>query len=432
MCAPIVPWPCSAKRGAGSSEDSRMPTTTEMDMSRFAFGRFLKRVLAGAAAAAALAGAQAQDIKIGFNADQSGTGAAELGMAARHGFELAIEDLNKAGGLLGKQVVPVVRDDTGSPPKSIQNMTELIDSEKVAAVIGPTNSGNALAWLHIPQQKKIPVIVPVATATEITRRYANEPQNFIFRISMVDREQVALLVAYAVKASKNRKIAFIADSTGFGQQGIKDLTEVLALHGLERAAVAKFGPKDTDMTAQLARIKESGADTLIVYGLADANAQLLRSMEKVNYFPTTLGTWGNMSTNLLDIAGPKLAEQMIFATSIAEDSNPRAAALAKRVRARYPQMATFVSAAQAYDSVMLLAAAITKAGTTDGAKVAEVLDNGVPDTQGVVKLYRKPFTKTEHDALTVADFHLARWRDGKVAAYQDAITKGLVPADLKK
>ncbi len=376
--------------------------------------------------------AHAQDIKVGFNADQSGTAVAELGIAARHGFDLAIEDINKAGGVLGRKLVGVIRDDTGAPPKSIQNMTELLDSEKVVAVVGPANSGNALAWLHLPQQKKIPVIVPVATATDITRRYAGEPQNFIYRISMVDREQVALLLAYAVKATKNQKIAFIADSTGFGQQGVKDLTEVLAMHGQKPVAVEKFGPKDTDMTSQLAKIRDAGADTVVVYGLADANAQLLRSMEKINYFPITLGTWGNMSTPLLNIAGNKLSEHIIFATSTAEDSNPRAVALAARVRERYPQMPTFVAAAQAYDSMMLLAAAIKQAGTTDGAKVAATLDDGVPDTQGIIKLYKKPFSKAEHDALSVSDFNLARWKDGKVVSYSDAITKAMTPADLKK
>ena len=118
----------------------------------------VRPLIAAAALALGLSAAQAQDIRFGFNADQSGTGAAELGVAARHGFDLAIEDINKAGGLLGRKVVGIVRDDTGQPPKSIQNMTELIDSEKVAAVVGPTNSGNALAWLHIPQQKKVPVL----------------------------------------------------------------------------------------------------------------------------------------------------------------------------------------------------------------------------------------------------------------------------------
>lgn len=375
---------------------------------------------------------QAQDIRIGFNADQSGTGAAELGVAARHGFDLAIEDINKAGGLLGRKLVGLVRDDTGAPPKSIQNMTELIDSEKVVAVVGPTNSGNALAWLHLPQQKKVPVIVPVATATDITRRYAGEAQNYIFRVSMVDREQVALLLAYAVKASKAKKIAFIADTTGFGQQGTKDLTEVLALHGHQPVAVEKFGPKDTDMTSQLAKIRDAGADTLVVYGLADANAQLLRSMEKINYFPVTLGTWGNMSTPLLNIAGKKLAEHIIFATSTAEDSNARAVELAKRVRERYPQLPTFVAAAQSYDAVMLLAAAIRQANGTEGEKLAAALEGLLPEVQGVVKLYRKPFSKGSHEGLSVGDFHLARWKDGKVAAFKDGITQAITAADLKK
>jgi len=395
--------------------------------------RFARALLATAAMTAfAATPAHAQDIRIGFVSDMSATGAAELGMAGRHGFDLAIEDLNKAGGLLGKKIVGVVRDDTGQPPKSIQSVTELIDSEKVAAIFGPANSGNALAWLHIPQQKKIPVIVPLATATEITKRYANEAQNYIFRVSMVDREQGALLVAYAVKASKNQKIALIADSTGFGQQGVKDLIELLALHGVKPVAVEKFGPKDTDMTSQLAKIRDAGADTVIIYGLADGNAQILRSMEKINYLPTTIGTWGNMSTVLLNIAGKKLAEHHIFATSVAEDSNPRAVALSARVRERYPQLVTFVTAAQSYDAVMLWAAAAKKAGTVEGDKVAATLDSGLPDTQGIIKLYQKSFSKGNHEALSVADFQLGKWRDGKVTNYSDPITKALTPADYKK
>lgn len=394
--------------------------------------RVFKLLATAAICAMSVGAAFAQDIKFGFNADQSGTAAAELGVAARHGFELAIEDINKAGGLLGKKVVPVVRDDTGTPPKSIQNMTELIDSEKVSVVVGPTNSGNALAWLHLAQQKKVPVIVPVATATDITKRYQGDAQNYIFRVSMVDREQVALLLAYAVKSTKNKKIAFIADSTGFGTQGIKDATEVLALHGMTPVAVEKFGPKDTDMTSQLAKIRDAGADTLLIYGLADGNAQTLRSMEKINYMPTAIGTWGNMSSVLVNTAGKKLSEHLVFATSTAEDSNARATALATRVRARYPSMVTFVSAAQAYDSVMLVAAAIKQAGTTDGAKLAATLESGMPDVQGVIKLYKQPFSKADHEGLGVEDFHLGKWKDGKVTSFSDAVTKSITAADLKK
>ena len=389
------------------------------------------KAIAVAATLTVGAAAFAQDIKIGFNADQSASGVAELGIASRWGFEAAIEDINKAGGIMGRKLVGVIRDDLGTPPKSIQNMTELIDNEKVSAVVGPANSGNALAWLHIPQQKKIPVVVPIATGTEITTRYAKEAQNYLFRVSMVDREQVALLGAYAVKSSKDRKIAILADSTGYGQGGIKDATDILALHGVTPVATEKYGPKDTDITSQLSKIKAAGADTVIVYGIADGTAQVLRSMEKINYMPTTLGTWGNLSSLLPKMAGNKLAEHLILAASTTEDTNAKTKALGERVRKNFPTLTTFPCAAQAYDSVMLIAAAMKQANSTDGEKVAAALEN-VSGVQGVIKTYDKPFSKTQHEGLSVSDFYLARWKGTAPARYEDAVTKALTVADLKK
>ncbi len=371
------------------------------------------------------------EIKIGYNADQSATGAAELGLAGRYGFEAAIEDLNAQGGILGRKVVGVIRDDAGAPPKSIQNMNELIDNEKVAAVIGPTNSGNALAWLHIPQQKKVPVISHVATASDMTTRYAKEPQNYIFRVSMVDREQLALLTAYAVKASKTKKVAIIADTTGYGQAATKDLQEILALHGVTPVGIEKFGPKDTDMTSQLAKLKAAGADMVLSGSLGDATAQVLKSMEKMDYYPGLLSTWSSINTPLLNIAGPKLAEKTIFAASTTEDANERAVALNKRLIAKYPNMPAFVSAAQGYDAVMLIAAAIKQADGTDGPKLQQALEN-LGKVQGIIKLYDKPFSKEQHEALGVADFHLAQWKDGRVVKVDDDVVKGLTPADLKR
>ncbi len=384
------------------------------------------------ACALVMGASQAQDIKIAYNGDMSGTAVAELGQAARWGFEAAIEDINKNGGLLGRKVVPIIRDDLGTPPKSIQNMTELIDNEKVVGVVGPANSGNALAWLHIPQAAKIPVIGSTATATEITKRYEKEPQNYMFRVSMVDREQVALLAAYAVKASKNKKIAVIADSTGYGQAGIKDAVEVLALHDIKPVLVEKFGPKDTDITSQLTKIKNAGADAVIIYAIADGAANVIKSMEKINYNPVTLGTWGNLSSLYYRMTGPKLAPNLIIAASTTEDSNERAKALGERVRKNFPTMTTFACAAQSYDAVMLMAAAITKANSTDGTKIAAALED-LTGVQGIIKTYNKPFTKTGHEGLSVDDFYLAKWtEDGKIVRFQDDVIESITPADLKR
>ncbi|HEV2508461.1 ABC transporter substrate-binding protein [Bosea sp. (in: a-proteobacteria)] len=393
--------------------------------------RTLSALLVSAGMALSLPAYAQNEIKIGYNADQSASGAAELGLSGLYGFQAAIDDLNAQGGVLGRKVVGVVRDDAGAPPKSIQNMNELIDNEKVAAVVGPTNSGNALAWLHIPQQKKVPVISHVATATDITARYAKEPQNYIFRVSMVDREQLALLAAYAVKASKSKNIAIIADTTGYGQAATKDLQEILTLHGIKPVGIEKFGPKDTDMTSQLAKLKAAGADMIITGSLADATAQVLKSMEKMDYYPGLLSTWGSINTPLVNIAGPKLAEKTVFAASTTEDASDRAAALHKRLVAKHPNMPAFVSAAQGYDAVMLIAAAVKQAGGTDGPKLQAALEN-LGAVQGIIKKYEKPFSKEQHEALGVADFHLAQWKDGRVVKLDDAVVKGLTAADLKR
>lgn len=400
--------------------------------------RFIvKSMLAALGVGLAMAGPVSQavadtgPIKIGYNADQSATGAAELGLSGRYGFEAAIADINEAGGVLGRTLVGVIRDDTGAPPRSIQNMNELIDSEKVAAVVGPTNSGNALAWLHIPQQKKVPTISHVATATEMTTRYAGEPQNYIFRVSMVDREQLGLLVAYAVKGSEQGKVAIIADSTGYGQAAAKDIIEILDLHGLKPVANEKFGPNDTDMTSQLAKIRAAGADMVIAGSLGDANAHILKSMEKMDYFPGLLGTWSSINTPLLNIAGPELAERIIFAASTTEDANERAAALNDRLIKSYPNMPAFVSAAQGYDAVKILAAAIEQAGSTDGEKVHEALEN-LGKVEGIIKTYEQPFSKDNHEALTMSDFHLATWRDSRVVTVDDHVTQSLTEDDFKR
>ena len=108
---------------------------------------------------------QAQDIKLGFNGDLSASPSSQSGQAAVLGLQAAIDDVNGAGGVLGKKLSLVVRDDLSQPPKSIQNMSDLLDNEKVVAVFGPSNSGNALAWRQIPNQKKIPVIGTVASGT---------------------------------------------------------------------------------------------------------------------------------------------------------------------------------------------------------------------------------------------------------------------------
>ncbi len=132
-------------------------------------------------------------------------------------------------------------------------MSDLIDNEKVVAVFGPTNSGNAMAWKHIANQKKIPVIGNVGSGTDITKPMSPGADNYMFRVSMVDREQVAGLMAYVKKNPAVKVVGYLLETTGYGQGGLKDMEEIGQLQGIKPACDERFGVGDTDMTSQLSK-----------------------------------------------------------------------------------------------------------------------------------------------------------------------------------
>ena len=377
--------------------------------------------------------ASAQDIKIGYNGDLSASPSAQSGQAAVLGMEAAIADINAAGGVLGRKLTLVTRDDVSQPPKSIQNMSDLIDNEKVVAVFGPTNSGNAMAWKHIPNQKKIPVIGNVGSGTDITKPMSPGADNYMFRVSMVDRGQVAALMAYVKKnAATSKVVGLMAETTGYGQGGLKDMEEIAALQGIKPAAIERFGVGDTDMTSQLNKMKAAGVDTIVVWAQGTPIAQLIRSMEKINYFPLTLTSWAADNITFYDAAGKTLAEKPIFMRTVSESKTPAQQKLFDRIGSQLKAPSSFSFALHGYDSVMLMAAAIRQAGSTDGPAVKNALEDLKAPVQGVLKTYDKPFSKTDHDALTAKDLVWIKWKDGKLEPYSDATIKSLTAGDFKK
>jgi branched-chain amino acid transport system substrate-binding protein len=395
--------------------------------------RLYKTLLATAAFAAFAASAYAQDIKVGYNGDLSASPSAQSGQAAVLGMEAAIADINAAGGVLGKKLALVTRDDVSAPPKSIQNMSDLIDNEKVVAVFGPTNSGNAMAWKHIANQKKIPVLGNVGSGTDITKPMSPGADNYMFRVSMVDREQVAALMAYVKKNSAASKVVgLMAETTGYGQGGLKDMEEIAKLQDIKIAATERFGVGDTDMTSQLSKMKAANVDTVVVWAQGTPIAQLVRSMEKINYFPLTLTSWAADNITFYDAAGKALAEKPIFMRTVSETRTPAQQKLFDRIGTKLKAPGSFSFALHGYDSMQLLAQAMKQANTTEGSAVRVALEDLRTPVQGVLKTYDKPFSKTNHEALTAKDLVWIRWKDGKLLPYTDALIGGLKPADFKQ
>ncbi|MGE4449827.1 ABC transporter substrate-binding protein [Castellaniella sp.] len=387
-----------------------------------------------AALAASLAvscATHAQTVKIAYNGDISGSPSAESGQIGVMGIAAAVEDINAQGGVRGKQLEFLVRDDLGQPPKSIQNMTDLIDREKVAVVFGPTNSGNALAWKHIANQKHMPVLVSSASSTAITQSKGNTA-NYLFRISMVDREQAAALVAYAAKNPEIKKIGLFAETTGYGQAGLKDMEDITALHGIKPAITEKFDARDTDMTSQLSNARDAGVDTLLVWAQAAPLGHLVRSMEKLNYFPRVLTTWAASFSGFPEVAGKKLMEWPVFLTTSSSVQSDAARKLFDRISPKLANPSMFWAATQAYDTVLVWKAAVEQAGSFDGKAVRKALEALHKPVQGLVKTYAPPFTPDQHEGLQAKDYHWSQWKEGKVVDFTDAVLTSLKPDDFKK
>jgi branched-chain amino acid transport system substrate-binding protein len=394
---------------------------------------FLTALRAGALATTLLAAglAQAQEIKLAYNGDLSASPTAQSGRAAVLGIQAAIDDINTSGGVLARKLTLIVRDDLAQPAKSIQNMVELIDNEKVVAVLGPTNSGNAMAWKRIPNEKKVISMQSNAQATDITKPIASNADNYLFRLSMYDRAQAAALMAYAMK-SGTTKIGLLTETTGYGEGGLRDLQDLAKVHALKPLATEKFAVTDTDMTSQLNKMKAAGVDTVLVWAQGTPMGLLLRSMEKLNYFPTFLASAAADNVTFYDAAGKTLAGKAIFLRPFISPETPDQKQLFARVGPKLAAPAAFNFSVQGYDSTLLLAAAIRQAGTTEGPKVREALENLKEPVVGVFKTYRKPYSRTQREAITPADVKWVHWKDGNLIAYSDRITQLITPADTDR
>jgi branched-chain amino acid transport system substrate-binding protein len=364
-----------------------------------------KRLALSLAVATALAGSAyaADPIKIGLTGPFTG-GSSSMGVSMRDGVKLAIDEINKAGGVLGRPLQAIERDDEAKNEVGVQIAQELINKEGVVATLGFINTGVALASQRFYQEAEIPVLNNVATGSVISKQFAPPEQkaNYVFRTSANDLIQSSMIADEAIKRQGFKKPAILADSTNYGQLGRADLERTLAALGVKPVAVDKFNIGDTDMTAQVLRAKEAGADVILTYAIGPELAQIANSMAKLGWKVPMIGSWTLSMANFIDTAGPNGDGAMMPQTFIQMPTTPKRKAFIEAYQAAYKidRMPSPVSAAQGYDSVYLLAAAIKQAGSTEGRKIREALENLNTKIEGVVTVYDKPFSPTDHEAIT--------------------------------
>jgi branched-chain amino acid transport system substrate-binding protein len=388
---------------------------------------FLLYAFSIAAAASGPLYAQNTDpIKIGVSGPFSG-GSSPMGESMRNGIRLAVDEINDIGGINGRKIELIERDDEAKNEVGAKIADELT-RQKVVATIGIVNTGVGLASIDAYQKAKIPLMIAVSTGTSLTRKYAPPaaPENYIFRVAPTLDLEAKVLVA-DVKRKGFNSLAILADGTAYGEAGLKAFQQQAKQAGLEVVAEERFKIGDQDMSAQVKRAKAAGAEALIVWGIGPELAAIARNKDAAGWKVPMLGSWTFSMRNFIDGSG-RAGEGALMPQTFIQDigsSSKNSFLLAYKRAFKTDRIPSPMSAAQGYDGMHLLYLAIRQANSTEGPKIMAALENLKSRYQGVITSYNKPFSKEDHDAITQNMLIMGVVASGRVDyAYMDDQKKG--------
>jgi len=354
-------------------------------------------------------------VRIGFICPFTG-GSQDFGNSARWGAQLAVHEINEFGGYMGRRLELELRDDQSNPDEGRRIAEELVQQRKVDFTIGFCNSGVALKALDVFQQNKHLLLVPVATGTAITTKYPPQ-SSYVFRTSVRDAVQVEVLVDEIVKRGFSRAAIF-ADSTGYGEGGLKDLQTRLAEKNVAVVHVARFKLGVDSLVDEMKAAKAARADVILSYTVGPEQAVVARARSETKMAAPLFGPWTMSFRSVMDKAGPAVEGAAMPQTIIQDFSHEQRTSFLARLRAftksREP-LGSLMSAAQSYDAVHLMLAAMFQThGNTDADALKHALEHLDQNHRGVVTTYSRPFSPTDHDAVTANMLYLGVWRQGEI------------------
>ena len=377
-------------------------------------------------AASVASAQQGNSVAVGVIGPFSGP-SSDFGTPMLQGIQLAIEEINAVGGYLGRPLALVVKDDKGDPDAGLQAAQELA-VQKVAATIGFCNTGVAQKSLDVFQNARIPLIVPCATGTPLTAKFP-APESYIFRTSARDSIQAPFVINDIVKRGWT-KVAIFADTTGYGEAGLKDVEAALAARKLNAVHVTRFPLGVTDLRTELQAARDAGANVVFSYTVGKENAVIANGRKDLGWKVSQVGAWPLSFPFFIDGAKEAADGALMAQTFIAEPSNERRASfLSAFTRKHGKRMAVPMAAAQGYDAAYLLTYALfgIRDGKLDGPAVKFALENIQRVYYGVVATYERPFSRDDKDAITENMLVMGKVQAGAVTfAYPEDAKRNLI------
>jgi branched-chain amino acid transport system substrate-binding protein len=312
------------------------------------------------------------EIKIGGNFEMTG-GIANFGKQTVNGIQLAFKEINAAGGVNGKQLKLILADNKSEPAEATNSVTKLITQDKVVAVLGPVASSNVLATLQVAQDNKIPVLTATGTNEKITVD-GGKVRPFAFRGCFIDPFQGKVMANFATNTVKAKTAVIYVDQSSDYSKGLKQsFEETFVKSGGKVLSTEAFLQKDQDFKATLTKIKALNPEVIFIPAYYEEVGKIVKQARELGITVPLLGTDGWDDPKVVEIAGAKALDNTFFSNHYSsQDTDPAVVKFVAAYKKEYNQEPSAL-AALGYDSGLMIADAIKRAGSTEGAKIAEAL-----------------------------------------------------------
>jgi branched-chain amino acid transport system substrate-binding protein len=330
----------------------------------------------------------------------------KYGIAIKNGFDLALESVNKNGGVLGGRPLAIAYEDSaGNKDQAINAARQLIGRSKVPLILGPTLSNEMFAAGPVANERKIPIVGTSTTANGIT---AIGP--YVFRTSLPEADVVPVTLKTAQQKLGIKKVAVMyGNDDAFTKSGYDVMKAALEKLGIETLTTETFGGKDTDFSAQLTKIKSLNPDAIVVSALVEAGSGILLGKKALG-FPEKVRVIGGNGLNapkVMEIAGDAANGTLVGSPWFVGKADPASQKFVEAYKAKY-NVEPDQFAAQAYDTLFIVASAINAAGAAEPEKIKDAL--GKVKYTGVMG----PFAFTENrDPAETSGVVVIEMRDGK-------------------
>src|SRR5690606_24763809 len=309
---------------------------------------------------------------------------ATFGQNTHKGVMMAVDEINAAGGVLGKQIRLLVEDDQGKPEEALTAVTKLISKDRVVALIGEFASSNSLAAAPFAQQSRIPMLSHGSTNPKVT-----QVGDYIFRACFIDPFQGQVMAKFASGTLNLKRVAILRDIKSDYSVGLADyFTRSFTAAGGTIVADESYSAGDKDFSAQLTSLRQKNPEAVFIPGYYTEIGLIARQARRLGIQAVLLGGDGWDSEKLWEIGGEALNGSFFSNHYSVDNPAPEIQDFVERFKARYDGSAPDAQAALAYDATHMLAAAITRAGSEDPKAIRDALaeTKDFPGVTGTITL----------------------------------------------